>query len=386
MQIVPSEESNDNEENVEITPKPDNNTTDSPLDEPPVDENQKDNTTGKPDVNVVKTYTVQVTIKNNSKNIVKKVILEGTIDKTNVEFTFNSVKAGKTITDVKEISTAEKEPEFKATKLSVYSASMVSVYDYNKKQLSYNYGTKDTATPVISGFIETNSYNEGIPYQVVYKGEKYNYFKYVKAEDDRDGDVSLTVDTSKVDFQKKGIYTITYIAKDKEGNTSKTKAKIGIRVNDDFDKMAESVLKNIIKTDWSDQKKATAIYNYTRGHIAYTGTSDKSSWEKAARDGLRSGRGDCYTYYAVSRLLLTKAGIPNIKVTRVKGVGRHWWNMAYVKGGFYHFDTCPRRVGGRFCLVTDDQLKSYSKNRGGNSHIWDYDNKPKTPAKKISSI
>ena len=62
-------------------------------------------------------------------------------------------------------------------------------------------------------------------------------------------------------------------------------------------------------------------------------------------------------YYCVSRALLTRAGIPNIEVTRVQGYGHHWWNMAYVNGGFYHFDTCPRKAGGRFCLVTDAQLK-----------------------------
>ena len=45
---------------------------------------------------------------------------------------------------------------------------------------------------------------------------------------------------------------------------------------------------------------------------------------------------------------------------------------AEINGGFYHFDTCPRKAGGRFCLVTDAQLKHYSATVGGRSHIWAY--------------
>ena len=88
----------------------------------------------------------------------------------------------------------------------------------------------------------------------------------------------------------------------------------------------------------------------------------------------------------MSRALLTRAGIPNIEVTRVQGYGHHWWNMAYVNGGFYHFDTCPRKAGGRFCLVTDAQLKNYSATVGKRSHIWAYSQKPKSPEKVLSSI
>ena len=57
-------------------------------------------------------------------------------------------------------------------------------------------------------------------------------------------------------------YTITYTAEDKAGNVSKKTAKIAVRVNDSLDQMADTVLGRIIKKDWSDRKKATAIYNY----------------------------------------------------------------------------------------------------------------------------
>jgi hypothetical protein len=60
--------------------------------------------------------------------------------------------------------------------------------------------------------------------------------------------------------------------------------------------------------------------------------------------------------------------------------------MVYIESedAFYHFDTCPRSLGGRFCLLTDAQLTQYS-NTHGHSHIWDYENIPKSGTNKISS-
>ena len=379
---------------------------------------------------VLQTYRVYVTVKNHSKNTVRNVVLNGKVASQNVEFTFNAIKADKQRTKAVDIKVYEeleevaipletektetptaseveettptptmqtklqvktKEYTFKATNIEVYSRSMVSVYSFLKDKLVYNYATEDTVAPVISGFIGKDSYNkdcydEIIPYQVVYKDEAFDYFKYVTAEDDRDTKVTLTVDTSKVDFSKKGVYTITYIATDEAGNVSKATAKLGVRVNDSLDKMAASVLKQIIKDDWTDEKKARAIYQYTRSHVAYSGDAEHTDWEYMAKRGMQKGQGDCYGFYAVARILLTRAGIPNIEVTRVKGEGHHWWNMTFVNGEWYHFDCCPRRVGGTYCLLTDSQLTYFSENYGHDSHIWAYDKKPKSSTKKISKI
>jgi hypothetical protein len=151
------------------------------------------------------------------------------------------------------------------------------------------------------------------------------------------------------------------------------------------DDIADAILKDIIKPKWSDKKKAVAIYDYTRNHITYTGYSDKSDWEAEAIRGVRYGVGDCFTYYSVARALLTRAGLPNITVTRYRGEGHHWWSMVYVEGGFYHYDCGPRHWGGRFCLLTDAQLTKYSKEHE-NVYIWDYAHKPKTPTKKLFDV
>lgn len=346
------------------------------------------NETGESEVKDV--VTVSVEIKNVSKNKSGKIILNVKVDGISCRLESSGLGAGdsKTLTKTVNMTLSEEYDSAMVTPvdLTVYSNKMYTKYFYEKDETKFYYGTKDTKAPVISGFVGKNSYNQDMPFMVVYSDDiNYNYFKYVKATDDRDTKVKLTVDTSKVNFKKAGKYKITYKAVDKAGNVAEKTAKIQVRKTKDIDRYADQVLSGIIKKDWSDFKKAVAIYNYTRRHISYVGYSNKSSWEKEAAQGIAYGKGDCFTYYAVARALLTRAGIPNIKVTRYRGAGHHWWNMVYVKGGWYHYDCGPRPGGGRFCLLTDDQLTAYSRSHG-NKYIWNYKVIPKSPKKKLTSV
>ena len=339
-------------------------------------------------------YIAKITIKNAAKKAASNVILYAKAGDNILTFDFGKIEAGTTknmtFTGKLEAGLPEEQLEtaiLEPAKLEVKSNQMIHKYNYEDETMALFYGTKDTTKPVFFGFIEKNSYNGSIPYQIVYsdEAENYNFKKYVSAEDDRDTKVKIEVDTSQVNFNKTGTYKVIYRATDSAGNTAKTYAKIGVRVAKKLDTYCDKILSRIIKPSWSDTKKVKAIYRYTRNHISYTGHSNKSSWEKAADDGINCGLGDCFTYYAVARALLTRAGIPNIEVTRVAGYGHHWWNMVYVQGGFYHFDACPRRGGGNFCMVTDRQLKAYSSSHG-NSHIWAYKKKPKSGTKILSRI
>jgi hypothetical protein len=51
--------------------------------------------------------------------------------------------------------------------------------------------------------------------------------------------------------------------------------------------------------------------------------------------------GDCFVFATTSEMLLTRAGIENMSITRTGGVTRHWWNLVTVGEGWYQFDTCP---------------------------------------------
>jgi len=348
-------------------------------------------------------YSASIIIKNCGKKNAAKVTIDTEIAGKKTTFSFGKVKAGSKSTATAEGEVAASQiPEIvesqrrgtpnhvtaqlSCRKLKVYSGKMYTSYDYDHDETSYHWGTPDTTPPVITGFVEKNSYNQKMPYQIIYSNDKhYNFFKYVTASDDRDGKVHLSVNTKKLNLKKAGIYRVTYMAEDKAGNVKRAWAKIEVRKTKQVDEIADEVLSGIIKKNWSVKRKATAIYNYTRKHISYVGTSNKKSWEQEAINGIRYGKGDCFTYYAVARALLTRAGIPNIEVTRYRGKGHHWWNMVYAKGGWYHYDRGPRIGGGRFCLLTDSQLTNYSKSHG-NKYIWNYKKLPKSPKKKLSTI
>lgn len=271
-------------------------------------------------------------------------------------------------------------------RVRLYTGKSVLNYNLVKDKMVATWTVVDDTPPVISGLVGKNSYNSKDIYMVAYPDRKYDFTKFVHASAPMGGKVKLTVNTDRINWKKSGVYTVTYTAKDLAGNVTKRPAKVQVRVPGDLDRMADSILKKIVKNSWSDQKKAEAIYRYVRQNYAYVDSNDHASWEKSALYGLRYKSGNCFVYYSVSRLLLTRCGIPNIEVKRSAGSRHgHWWNYVYIDGGWYHFDTTPRRRRATFCLLTDDQLSAYSR-AAGNSHIWDKSLIPKCASKKISKV
>lgn len=143
------------------------------------------------------------------------------------------------------------------------------------------------------------------------------------------------------------------------------------------DAMADQILAGMINNSMTESQKASAIYRWVRANMTYTAAGTVGDWPQAAYEGLRRRRGNCYTFYATSLELLSRAGIPSIEVIRSRD-NDHWWNLVYVDGAWYHFDTTPRRMGGDFCLLTTAQLMAYSDAHGG-SHMFDQSWYPPTP-------
>ena len=141
--------------------------------------------------------------------------------------------------------------------------------------------------------------------------------------------------------------------------------------------MAEQILAKITSASMNKTQKARAIYSWVRSNMRYVNHSEKGNWVKSAYTGFRTKRGDCYTYYSVSKALLDKAGIANLEVIRTDG--HHWWSLVDCGNGWYHFDTTPRSAGGTFCLLTDAELENYSNTTGRGSHKIDHSKYPATP-------
>lgn len=306
--------------------------------------------------------------------------------KKTVKLTFSKIGAGKTSGYLASEGPASKNiKDMKLLKIQIYSGDTLITYNAVTGKYAYAWGTKDTKPPVISGMVGKDSYSNGEIYMVIYPDKKYDFTKYVHATDDRDKTVKLTVDTSGINYKKAGKYSVTYTAKDSAGNKATATAKVQVRIPVKIDDWADQVLKGIVKDSWSDEKKAVAVYTYIRKNITYVDHSDKSSWENSAEYGLKYKSGDCFTYYSTAKLLLTRLGIPNIMIVRSQGEGHHWWNLAFVDGGWYHYDTTPRKVQALFCLLTDAQLTYYSEQHG-RLFIWDSSKYPTRSDKQIREL
>ncbi len=137
--------------------------------------------------------------------------------------------------------------------------------------------------------------------------------------------------------------------------------------DEEFDRLIEGTLEGIVTEGMTKVEQARAVFDYVHDGILYTGESDKSDWKTGAYVGLTSGRGDCFTYYAASRAMLTALGIDNLPVERVGGEARHYWNLVDCGDGWYHFDACPRssKLPGFFSfLFTDRQAAEFTEAAG----------------------
>jgi len=222
----------------------------------------------------------------------------------------------------------------------------------------------------------------GVRNLIAYEGESVSYRQGVYAIDDRDGEVSVKIDASKVKTSKAGVYNVTYTASDSDGNVSTVTAKVTINAinSNAVYPLADQILAKITAPYMSDRQKAYAIYDWCTENLKYsTSTSHlMGSFAKAAYSGFRLKYGNCYTYYAVASVLLTRAGISNIEIQRNDPDNPHYWNLVNIGGNWYHFDTCPQPSPHKMtvCLVTDSALRTFTK---AGYYSFDASKYPATP-------
>lgn len=213
---------------------------------------------------------------------------------------------------------------------------------------------KDTTPPVISGLED----------RTVYIGDGVAYKKNITVTDNADDKPKLEIDTSGVDLNTVGDYTVVYVATDYAGNS--VTETINLRVEEEkyseasIAKMAEEVLAEITTEEMTDREVLTAIYTWLHSNFRYYSYSDMNSWTKSAYYGFTKHKGDCFVFTSVAQALLTSAGIKNMIIWRIPGTFLHYWNIVDIGEGWYHFDTTPRLVKHNFDYIGDDELMAYS--------------------------
>jgi len=215
----------------------------------------------------------------------------------------------------------------------------------------------------------------GVRDKTVYIGDTVSHRKGVSVIDNKDKDVSLQIDSSKVNLKKEGTYPVTYTAIDSSGNTATKTSEITVKAllvaEDTLNELVDDVLSQITDQGMTQKEIAKKIYTWTKGHIAYTGDSDKSDWMAEAYRGIKNGVGDCFTYFCVSQAMLNRAGIDNIGLTRVGGRTRHYWSLINCGEGWYHFDSTPHKDHRNSFYLTQSEVNDLTDLRGNNYYIYD---------------
>lgn len=223
----------------------------------------------------------------------------------------------------------------------------------------------DSTPPVIYG---THDFS-------VVLGGGVSYRTGVNVQDNCDSGVTLDVDASAVNTAVVGQYPVTYTATDAVGNRSTVTVSVWVWRETVTEAMLYAEVDRLIAshvTAGADRvTQAREVYDYVHDSISYTADSDKGDWVRAAYEGIQTGEGDCFTYFALSKAFFNRLGIETMDIQRMEGISiqRHYWN--YVNVGtvqapsWYHFDACPiRGERARFgCLLTDAQVAAYTASR-----------------------
>lgn len=232
---------------------------------------------------------------------------------------------------------------------------------------------EDTEPPVLSGVGD----------KVIYTGESVSYRSGVTATDNRDGNVTVKIDSSAVNLRAEGKYPVIYSATDRAGNTVEKTVTFTVKGADtaSLNSIADGVLAKILKEGMSERERLRAIYDWVCWNIRYTAYADKSDPVAAAYYGFRNGRGDCFVFYAITRTLLTRAGVENLEIHRNIPNQPHFWNLVKFEGNWYHLDTCPHYAAHPLTcfLLTDAEVKAYSQNHVKNYYSFDASLYPATP-------
>lgn len=213
-----------------------------------------------------------------------------------------------------------------------------------------------------------------------YIGQPVSYKKGVYAEDNKDGRVEITVDSSQVNLRAEGEYPVYYTAVDSSGNKAEVEITVTVKEQtvtmEELNQLADEVLAKIITDDMTILEKAWAVYKYVNTHLTYTGVSDKTDWMKEAKSGIVRGVGDCFTYYSMSQLLLTRIGgfeLLSVERASIGDETRHYWHMVNYGEGWYHFDACIHRPKLVSFMLTTEELDAFSRRVGKNDYYYRYD-------------
>lgn len=198
------------------------------------------------------------------------------------------------------------------------------------------YVATDVSAPVISGAGEA---------MTVEKYAAPDFLAGVTAQDDRDGEVEVTVDAGMVDTSVAGDYYITYTARDSSGNVATHRRKVTVLHNEE-DTLA--LVQSIAAQLEDDPEK---IRDYIRSSIYYS-----TNWggEDPVWYGFTNKYGNCYVHALCLKAVLDEKGY-NTQLIWVVDKTHYWLIIEMEPGVWRHIDATPSDLHSRYSLMTDEQ-------------------------------
>ena len=212
------------------------------------------------------------------------------------------------------------------------------------------------------------------------------YYAGVTVSDNCHGDLKLKADYSQVDLTNEGEYPVTYYAYDHVGNISFAEVTIHVYKEEITLEMLYAKIDPLIlelglaNMEKADQARVVFQFVHTDAKIVYTDTSDKTDWIREAYFSLENRKGDCFSYFSLSKAFFERIGMENLDVQRSAGFtdDTHYWSMINIAQAneapvWYHYDaTRVRGVTSPYsgALLTDAQIEAFSAQR---AYFYEYD-------------
>jgi len=181
--------------------------------------------------------------------------------------------------------------------------------------------------------------------------------------------IHFDIDTGLLNINERGTYQVTFIATDAWGVSTDVAIYVHIHSVDPAAvyELADELLSRILRDDMTQVQQARAIHNWLADNITYAAAIGSDSVYEAAHQGFIHRRGNCFVFYGLAEILLTRAGIPNLRVDRVahsRNPADHRWNLINPDDlGWHHFDATGNMAmtrNERF-MFTNSQLEVFNQ-------------------------
>ena len=217
----------------------------------------------------------------------------------------------------------------------------------------------------------------------VYEGETVSWRNLVNIPEG----CTISVDNTGVNLNKAGVYEVKYTVTNSAGKSTILNVTVIVTEKEYSYSMLMSIIEKKSSTlgitkSMTKREQVEKIYEYAN-NIPYNKTGsnipdiDRENWEK---DWIREAiitfyenKGDCYSYYSVSKAFFEYFDIKNVGIQRDNSnipskEGTHFWSVVNIGTStdeWYYYDAT--RLNGTFsidnskngCLMTLEKIQSY---------------------------